>query len=224
MNNEINIDIPRCLKEIVKNWYWLVLSAVIVTGIVFLRTYNTPVTYVAKSTLYSSVYGSTKESVQEASNMKSYAELIYTEKVCERARVILNTTYGYSGLSASQISNMISVSSNKDSVIITVSAVSRDPQQAIMVANAVAQSFEIEAKSITGDTTVQVLDVASSVSLSGRPGYIKKCLIALAAALLIPMIFISLKEIFSDNVYHVEDASLKGELDIIGVIPFEKEV
>lgn len=224
MGKEFYIDIPRCMKEIVRNWYWLVLSAIIVTGVVFWRTYDEPVTYVAKSTLYSSVYGSTKESVQEASNMKSYAELIYTEKVCERARVILNTTYGYSGLSASQISKMISVSSTKESVIITVSAYSNDPAQAIMVANAVAQSFEIEAKSITGDTTVQVLDVASAASKNGRPAYVKTCLIALAISLLLPMIFISLKEIFSDSVYHVEDASLKGELDIIGVIPFEKEM
>lgn len=224
MNDEIYIDIPRCLKEIVKNWYWLVLSAIIITGAVFWKTYDTPVTYVAQSTLYSSVYGSTKESVQEATNMKTYAELIYTEKVCERARVILNTNYGYSGLSASQISSMIKVSANKDSVIITVYAYSNDPAQAIMVANAVAQSFEIEAKSITGDTTVQVLDEASTVSKNGRPAYIKKCLIAFIVALLLPMIIISLKEIFSDNVYHVEDASLGGELDIIGVIPYEKEV
>lgn len=224
MSEEIYIDIPRCVKEIVKNWYWLVLSTVIVTGVVFLKYYDTPVTYTASATLYSSVYGSTKESVQEAKNMMTYAELIYTEKVCERARVILTTTYGETRLTATQISNMIRVSAGDESVIIKIYATSLEPTEAVLVANAVAKSFELEAKSITGDVKVQVLDEATIAYASGNSALYKKCLIAFLVALLLPAMIIALKEIFSDKVYHVEDASISGELDIIGIIPFDKEV
>lgn len=224
MNDEIYIDIPRCLKEIARRWYWLVLSAVIITGATFALTYDNTVTYSARATMYSSVYGSARDSVQEANNMRTYSELIYTEKVCERARVILNSTYGYSNLTASEISGMISVSTDDKSVIITISARSLDPNEAVMVANAVAKSFEIEAKSITGDSTLQVLDEAVTAYAYNYSSYKRNCIIAFLVALLIPMAIISLKEIFSGNVYHVEDASLDDEIDIIGIIPFEKNI
>lgn len=220
MKDELYIDFPRIIKEVIRNWYWLVLSVVLVTGITFARTVNTPVKYVAQATLYSSVYGSTKESVQQADYLSTYTELIYTEKVCERARVIL----GSNTISAAQIQSMISVSTGTDSVVIRISASNYDPVIAVDVANAVAKSFEIEAKSITGDTTLQMLDEAQYAYLSGRAPYVKSTLIAFVISLLVPVVIIALKEIFSDNVYHVEDAGLSDELDIIGIIPMEKNV
>ena len=216
----IYLDFSRYFKEILRGWYWLVLMAILLTGLAYLRYGTQQGNYYSQATMYSAVYGSTKESIAQADYISSYTELIYTEKVCERARVLLGNTT----LTTSDIQSMIKVSSDSDSVVISVTAYSEDPDTAVAVANAVAQSFVIEARSITGDTSLQMLDAATSARRSVNNSWKKYCLLAFAIGLVIPAGIIVLKAFFSDSVYHVEDAGLGNQIEVIGIIPYEKNM
>lgn len=220
MDKEIKIDVLRCITAVIKNWYWIVLCIIICTGFTLAYTLNKPNTYYAKTTMYSAVYGSYTQTIQSNTVMQTYLEIVNSRKVAERAAILI----GGNRITGDEITNMVSVSSDSNSALLYIYVNSYDSDLAVDVANAVAESFAIEAQSIIGDNTVQILDKADKAYINGMPDYFKYSAISFLISTLIPILILCFKEIISDNVYHVEDASLDGQLDIIGIIPFEEEM
>ena len=91
----------------------------------------------------------------------------------------------------------------------------------IATANALAQSFVIEAQSTIGTQAIQILDEATFIGIV-NPKVKRNVALAFIVGAFIPALIIALMEILSDRVYRVEDASLDDKLEIIGIIPDQK--
>jgi capsular polysaccharide biosynthesis protein len=148
-------------------------------------------------------------------------DLVTSRKVAESALSYLSGEYGYS---AGQLQGMLETSttasnSSKLSEKIYITATAPNPDHAIAIANAVTNAFVDEMRSLTGGNTVQVLDSANYAKWSNKKSKLAFRLLGAFIGAFIPMFIIFMKEILSDEVYHIEDAGCDGELEILAVIP-----
>ena len=116
--------------------------------------------------------------------------------------------------------------SAESSSIMEVYAYSTNPDQAVNVANAVAQAFVIEVKSITGSEDIQVLDSAQSAKIfvDESAQQMKIILIFTVLGFLLICFIIVMITIFSSKVMSLEECQLDGSLELIGVIPDSKQI
>lgn len=228
-NRVIEIDFVRCFKALLKNIKWIIASAVLflLIGILVALFYvDSDNVYDAKSSVYSIAYGSYSESAEGINAIRTYSEIVKSLRVSERAALLL----GDDSLDKFTIYDMIEVEEpsldangypEEESAIINIHAYSTNQEDAVRVANAVANAYVMEVTSITLTDSVQVLDEAYYCGLTYNAR--KQQLIYAAVITLIGIVLscaiIVLHEIFSSRIASLKQGSLYGELDIIGVIP-----
>jgi capsular polysaccharide biosynthesis protein len=193
-------------------------GAFLMFAIGIVLTWNSDVSnyYSSYVRLYSNSYGNVEESNDAMIIMNSYAEVITSSKVCERAASSL-PQYGFS---ASEIADLLKVSSS-DKVVIMIEATYTDPNVAEAVANAVAESFVIEMRNITGTNAVQILDSADGAGRTysgfGRLWEKRMLFFAIGFVMVAGVIFVM--ELFSNKARLVEQFTLDEDDFILGIIP-----
>lgn len=184
--------------------------------------------YRSSATIYSAVYGSSEETNAGVAMMNTYASLLGSTRVCERAaNSIIDTN-----ITAAQLRSMVnsgyifisgaSTSSKSYSYKLTLVVVSSDPQYVAVVANAMAQAFVNEINELQGTSTLQVLDEARGIS-SYKTLNVNLYVILFAAAAFIGsagVIFV--KEFFSPYVYSVAQCESDKE-QILGLVPYKRD-
>lgn len=193
-------------------------GAFLMLAIGIVLTWNSDVSnyYSSYVRLYSNSYGNVEESYDATVVMNSYADVITSSKVCERAASSL-PQYGFT---PSDIADLLKVSAS-DKVIIMIEASYTDPKVAEDVANAVAESFVIEMRNITGTNAVQILDTADGArrTYSGFGRLWKKRLLFLAVGFVMVAGVIFVMELFSNKARLVEQFTLDEDDFILGIIP-----
>ena len=218
MNKELNIDVRRCLKAILKKW-WLV--AIVGAGCYFAAFLITTLfpredEYTAETTVYSITASAN-------STLSIYSDIITSYKVCVQAADSLNIP----NIDAKEIRKMLSVNNYTKSLVLGIRATSPDGILAIRVANAVSEAFVYEVNNIITNDSLRLLDEATSAELSynKRVEQLKLRIIAALAGIVILCIWITLREMFTKKIYNLADMKLDGEIDVIGVIPvFDKKM
>ena len=212
-------DIIVCIRAIWKK-KWMVIVAMIVGLLlgILIQADNKNDTYRATTTIYSSTYKSYTESMVGTSTMMSYASVIKSNKVCERALTMLER---YS-LDVESVLDMMEVSYDSEvSPIITITVTSEDGQKCVDVANAVASAFVIEMQGITSEQNVQVLDEAKGFELvrTAPVQLILMCgiMMILAGGAVAGCIFVY--EFFQTRLRTVEQISEIVDVKVIGIIP-----
>lgn len=228
----IEIDFVRCFKALLKNLKWIICSTILffVIGILVAVFYvDTENVYDAKSSVYSIAYGSYSESAEGINAIRTYSEIVKSLRVSERAALLL----GDDSLDKFTIYDMIEVEQaldangypEEESAIINIHAYSTNKEDAVRVANAVANAYVMEVTSITLTDSVQVLDEAYNCEIMYNAR--KQQLIYIAAitaiGILLSCAIIVLHEIFSSRIRSLNQGSLYGELEIIGVIPMQEK-
>jgi capsular polysaccharide biosynthesis protein len=212
------MDIARIFRKLIKR-IWLIIAVTVIFTIagIFYTANPSPNLYMANVSLYSIAYGSYRSSMEGFSAMMDYAEIISSKKVADR---VVNDLAEYN-LSAMLVQSMVSTSYRNDSAIFHIRTVSEDPVLAINVANSVADAFILEVRYVTGADSVKILDKAEQVSVyyDGRVDQLKTRFIFMAVGFIFICGVISLAEIFSKKINLVDDATLKGEIKLLGVIP-----
>ena len=192
-------------------------AAVFLIGI--LLTWNASISdyYGASSTVYSSVYNTTDQSDSAAAAMIAYADIVKSEKVCERAASLI----GDANLTGGDIQDMLSISASSSSVMMTITANSSDPDVAVEVANAVAKSFVIEMKTITQTDVIQQLDNATEPYLAsnGLRNLWEQRIVFFLLGSIGMAAFYFLKELFSDKIRLAEQCAFDDEDVLLGIIP-----
>ena len=224
MNKEIRIDLGKIFHSVKEKWWIIVICGAICFSLATLVTMKSGNDgYSANTTVYSMSYSSLEEAASGASAINAYSNIITSRKVAESAKAMIGEKYE---VTEKDIQQMISVSSNSklsasQSVVITITARSENKALAVDVANAVANAFVNEMRNLTGTTTVQILDSAQNATLyndSARNQLLIRML-GLLIGLVLPIVVIFFMEIFSEKVYRLEDITLDGEMELIGVIP-----
>ncbi|GEM_PF-6463966 len=213
----IKIDIGRCLNAMLRKFYIILGLGVIFASVMYFYMKDKPTLYTATASVYSAASGSYTESAQGINALQLYSNVIVSRKLAVRASSLI------SGMSVSpeQIMGMVTTTTKEESPIIYITAKSSNPNVVIATANALAQSFVIEAQSTIGTQAIQILDEATFIGIV-NPKVKRNVALAFIVGAFIPALIIALMEILSDRVYRVEDASLDDKLEIIGIIPDQK--
>ena len=148
----------------------------------------------------------------------NYAEMVTSDRVCEYAAELLADE----GLTAQQILRMISTATRANSYMLRITARSANPRLAILVTNAVAESFVAQVAVITGNNSIQVLDAAREASISSSGGDARIRFIAPAVAFFLACICAAIIELTVGKVRSVKQCvDDMGEL--LAVIPKAKK-
>ena len=178
--------------------------------------------YKASANLY---YPLTEDYAQAASFtqiVSGYSSLIKSQKVAERAISSLGNT----NLDYRDIQDMVSYSQPSNGVNLIINVTSNDADEAVAVANAVANAFVEEIRIMTGTEAVQILSAAESASLAEN-GFIslwESRIVFFIAGILLMAFFIFVKELFSDKLRSTDQCLLTDDDVILGVIPEIEEI
>ena len=215
---EIKIDFRRYFLAIKKNKLIVIIVAIASLAIGILLNYNVkPDKYRAYSNVYSVSFGSYTDSVEGVYVLQTYSDIINSRKVANRAAMII----GDDSLDGEKIKSMITYSYSEQSPVYYIYATTTDPQLSMTIANAVAKAFVIEMNNIMGEDNAQILDEAYDYEqvFNGRKDQIKNILIITLLGTLLCLFVIVMISFFSNKVESVNDVTLNGEIEILGVIP-----
>lgn len=215
---EIRIDLRRYYNALKKNKFIILIVAIASLIIACLLNYKVEDDrFQAYSNVYSVAFGSYTDSVEGVYVLKTYAEIINSKKVADRAALII----GDDKIDGETIKSMISYSYSEESPVYNIYATSTDPQLSISVANAVAKAFVIELNNMMGENNAQILDEAYEYKqvFDGRKDQIKSIIVITLLGTILCMLVIVGISFFSNKVESVNDVTLNGEIEILGVIP-----
>lgn len=225
--NEMEIDVGRCIRAVVKKWWFIALMAVLfgIVGIAMTLENGTD-QYGASSSVYSVSAGSYKDSQTGTSAMNDYADIATSMKVCERAALLM----GNPDITGKLIMNSTNVTmpggstsgySQIDSALMKITSYATDPVVAMEMSQAVAEAFIIEMQNLLGTDDVQLLDKPYNyfVAYDATQNQWKIRIVAVLAGAVMAMAMIVITEIFDTKTRSIRECSLREELPIIGVIP-----
>ena len=215
---EIKIDMRRYINTI-KKFFWFIGLVTLVSFFIALIV-NFKVDddkYVAFANVYSASLGSYTDSVEGVSALRTYSDIITSRKVANRAAMMI----GDDKITGEDIQPMISYSFSESSTVYYIYAESTDPNITITVANAVANAFVTELNNIIGEEHAQILDEAYEYKMSydGREEQLKGIIYITLAGFILSVLFVVGYSFFSSKVVSVNDVTLNGEIEILGVIP-----
>ena len=173
--------------------------------------------YSATSTL-SVVFGQNLGQITGSTVISNYSEIATSNLVGEYAAELLPGE----GLTVEQIQRMVRVSSGNNSFVFKITARNASPRTAILVANAVAESFVAKASVITGSNTIQVLDPAESADVIIAGSMIDIRLIAPAAAFVFICAVLIVTEIANGRVRSVWQC-VDDERELLALVPKVKD-
>lgn len=225
--NEMEIDVGRCIRAVVKKWWFIALMAVLfgIVGVALTLEKGMD-EYGASSSVYSVSAGSYKDSQTGTSAMNDYADIATSMKVCERAALLM----GNPDITGKQIMESTYVTmpggsstsyTKSDSAIMKITSYAIDPVVAMEMSQAVAEAFIMEMQNMLGTDDVQLLDKPYNyfVAYDATQSQWKIRLVAVLAGIVMAMAIVVLTEIFDTKVRSIRECSLREELPIIGVIP-----
>ncbi|WNS74831.1 Wzz/FepE/Etk N-terminal domain-containing protein [Bacillus sp. DTU_2020_1000418_1_SI_GHA_SEK_038] len=166
-------------------------------------------------------------------NVQENLELINTYRVIIKSPVILDLVRAEMNLdrSVKELSEQVSISSEQNSQVVTITVEDPEPKVAVEIANSIASVFMNEIQNIMNIDNVTILSLANEESSSEpvKPRLILNMLITFTLSLLMVIGLIFLFEYLDDTIKSEQDIKLILELPVLGSIPkqtvrdFEKE-
>lgn len=220
MERIIEIDFQRCYRAVSSRFLALLLS--LIFGL--FAGYGISVSFFESQNQYTVYSKVSCVAATDISVVPFYAELVKTANVAQRAAELLNHSYP-----VSQIVNLIQTNYS-DNVfsgipVIEIGMVSRNPEEAVAIVDAVTEAFVVELQALMHDETVRRLGNSSNVVLMYNAKQ-TRLLVTLGTALafaLLLMIVIVMREILALRLSTVKDGLLGGQLKLLGVIPYYKK-
>ena len=218
-------DIKAGVLAVTKNIIKCFMVGILFFAIGILLTFNNAVDnyYSATSSLYCPIntdysYTETNASLQVISN---YTSMIKSQRIAERAISLMGST----NLTYKDIQQMISYYSSNSGLNININATSADPNEAVKVANAVADAFVEEMRTMLKTDTVQVFSPADKTVLmrNGLTELWKKRLVFFVLGCVLMAFLIFVFELLSDKVRTASQCVFAEDDIVLGVIPEEKK-
>ncbi len=126
-------------------------------------------------------------------------------------------------ISPSQLAAKLNVSSKKDTRIIEITAQDTNPQRAMLIADAIAETFRERVIEIMHVENVQIIDKAVLPKTPVKPNKRMNLAVAMVLGLMTGLALVFLIEYFDRTVKTPDDIKNQLGIPVIGVIPdFEK--
>lgn len=207
----------------------LVTLAGMLCALIFINVKGNSVRYYSSATLFSAVYGGSKDTSEGVAVMNRYSDMIGSSRVCGRAAQTL-TKYG---ITTEDLQNMvyngsISVSgANTNSMSygyqLTLSVFSDSSEQVLAITNAMSSAFAAELNELIGSSAIQVMDEATSYAAFNTLNSKLYLLVITGGAFVAICGIIFLMAFFSPWVRSVAQCEQDEEL-ILGLLPYAKNM
>jgi len=218
------MEIRRYFEALIRKW-WLIAILVGLGGLVsYLSVVLAPPMYKADTTLYIMNRSKVLTTGQSLSSqdlvvsqllVKQYTGVIYSRSVIAAvAKALTNQN-----VAEADILSMISLTSETDSNILTISAQWYDPLVAAEVANNTGKEFVNQIGKLTNSENISILDEAAVPVLPVSNRISLKILLGFLAGLIIAAGSIYVMEYFDTTVRSAEDIEKGLGLRVIGIIP-----
>ena len=230
--NELEIDLGRCFRALVKKWWFMAVMAVLfgIAGLALTLEKEDDI-YSATSSVYVMSAESYSQTQVGITAMNAYADIATSMKVCERAALLMGVENidGEKIMAATTVStgeeSVASAYIQKNSTVMTVTCQSNNPVEAMEMAQAVAEAFVMEMENITGTDAVRMLDKSHTYKMTfdaTQHQWMIRMVAFLFGAVFATAIIV-FTEIFDSKARTIRECTMKDELPVIGVIPVTKE-
>lgn len=145
--------------------------------------------------------------------VNTYSEIIKSPRILDEVSKKLDNKY-----SKDEIENMLTVSNQTDSQILTISIKSSDSKYSRILANEIAKVFSKEIDKIMKVDNVSILSEAQNKSPKVSPSYLLNGVIALITGLIFAFIAVFSKELLDKRIKNEEDVKSYLELPVLGSI------
>ena len=235
--NELEIDVGRCLRALVKRKKFIALIGILffIVGIGFTLDEGVDM-YTANATVYAQADGTFTDAANAVTAMNAYLDVAKSYRVCQRAALIV----GRSDIAATDVQDAVSVYTsgtksassssttnfmNSSATIITFSATTADPAISMEIADAMAESYATEMESILSTDAVKTLDSAVTYNKT-RDAQLeawKNRVMAALVGIVLACLVVVACEIFDSKVRTVREATIRENIPVLGIIPDYKE-
>lgn len=211
-------DLKQAFLSVLRNKLLIILitGAGFFAGMFYTARQSTGRSYSATATI-SVAFGENLGQISGSTIITNYSEIAISKRVCEYAATLLDGEE----LSSDQIQQMIEISVENNSFMLKISARNDSPLRAILVANAVAESFVTQLSILTGSNTIQVIDAARTADLidSDRSNSVR--LIFTAIAFIAACALVIIIELLLGTLRSVKQCII-SEGELLAVIPTGK--
>lgn len=208
-------DIRLALQQLWKG-KWIIIFftlAGIFSGMAYSERTPEEVYYRATSSVCVT-YTSYQEQVLGGSLIINYADMVTSARVCENAAQKLADF----GVDAESIQRRIGIRINNNSYVMHIDCTDVNPVLAVHMANAVAEAFVEQVSNISGNSSIQVLDLAVDTTVVSSSDSTEMILLAGGGAFMVVCAFIVLLSLTSTKVRSVTQC-IDEENEILAIIP-----
>lgn len=228
MNNReefVEINFKRLIDAVLQKSWTIFLVATICSAVILVGTifFVTP-QYEASAMFYInnsdiSVGGASLSLT--ASDISASRGLVDTYIVILNTRETMNHVIDYAGvdLSYSQIRGMISAEAVEETEVFRVTVESPNPNEAEIIANAIAYILPKRISSIVEGTSAKVVDAAVLPTSPSSPSYTRNTMLGFALGLLMSVGVIVLREIIDITIRSDEDVKQVCSHPILAEVP-----
>lgn len=222
----LEIDLIELLYRLLEKARYLILAALLGALIAGVYTYVfVKPTYKASSKLYVLNTDSliSLSDLQMASNLAGdYTEVFTTYSVYSQVRDTLGLTY-----SQSEMRNMVNVTNKSGTRILTITATSTDPEEAVRIADAYAEAGRVFIKEVMlGEKTdaqpPSIFELASergAPRTPSAPNKTQNIILGFVIGLVIAAVIIIVQFIVDDRVRNADMLEKRLGLPVLGMMP-----
>lgn len=150
--------------------------------------------------------------------VKTYSEFAKSRRVSENVIEALNLK-----IEPNQLQAMVSVAPKGDTEFLTITVKSKDPKEAMDIANQLAVSLKDISKEVKKVDNVQLLDVALQPTAPDNPNPKLNMAIAFFIGLMVSLGIAFLLEYLDNTVKSQEDIEKLTGIPVIGIIPLTQD-
>lgn len=212
------MDFNKLFAIIKKNYKLIIIIPIILLAISMVITIFINPKFEAKAQIL--VNQETQDKDLQAQQIQSnlqlvntYSEIIKSPRILDEVSKKLDNKY-----SKDEIANMLTVSNQTDSQILTISIKSNNSRYSGIIANEIAKVFSKESDKIMNVDNVSILSEAKDKSPKVSPSYPLNATIALIIGLIFAFIYIFSKEVLDKRIKNEEDVKNYLELPVLGSI------
>lgn len=222
------MDIEKIYGALIRKSWLIVLLVVLGGGIAgFVTNYTYVPMYQAETKLYAMNQDKIIKPGQSLTSedfrvsqqiIRDSSEIVHNRNIV--AAVMQNIKI--SEITEGDIDVMVSVSSQKDSNVMTLTAKWPDPYIAAAVASAMSNELSKEMKRLTNSNTLSIIEQAQVPDRPIPPAARKKIAIGLLFGLSLALGIIYITEVFDTTLRTVEDIEKGIKIRVVGIIPEHK--
>lgn len=224
-NREITIDLRKIFSMLRKKVVFIVIIAVIgsvlagcITNIFIEPKYT--------ATIKMHVYSSSDNRIGANSSISS-SEIDASQKLVNTYLVVVTSkTFTEKvadkiggDITAKQIRSMMSCAQIQDTLAFQVNVTSTSPQQAMEIANAIADTCPDEIVRILKVGGVEVIDYATVPESPSSPNLKKNIMVGFLAGFALSFVFFFIKELFDTSITDEKDLEREFDIPLLGTVP-----